>query len=84
MTTIKKSQGQTFRRTGLLLSDSVFTHGQLDVGFSRSGYPPNDKNHIGSKFIVQDTPIQGRSKILGDVKTSIGVDGVASQNIVLN
>lgn len=33
--TINKSQGQTFERVGLYLTDPVFTHGQLYVGFSR-------------------------------------------------
>ena len=39
--TINKSQGQTFRRTGLLLPKSCFVHGQLYVKFSRCGYPPH-------------------------------------------
>ena len=33
--TINKSQGQTFERVGLYLTQPVFTHGQLYVGFSR-------------------------------------------------
>ena len=81
--TINKSQGQTFRRTGLLLPDSVFAHGQLYVAFSRCGYPPNDKDHTGLKVVVQDTPIQGRSKTMGGVRTNIDVEGITTQNIVL-
>jgi len=52
--TINKSQGQTFKKVGLLLTTPVFSHGQLYVGCSRvrsfsslkimtSGFPPSKK-----------------------------------------
>jgi len=60
--TINKSQGQTFRRTGLLLPESCFAHGQLYVAFSRCGYPPDNDSRTGLKVVVYDTPMQGRNK----------------------
>ena len=80
--TINKSQGQTFRRTGLLLPDSCFSHGQLYVAFSRCGYPPNDRDHTGLKIVVYDTKIQGRKKSDGGVRTN-DTEGTTTQNIVL-
>jgi len=80
--TINKSQGQTFRRTGLLLPDSCFAHGQLYVAFSRCGYPPNDKDNTGLKVVVYDTPIQGRNKSAGGIRTN-ETEGTTTQNIVL-
>ena len=80
--TINKSQGQTFKRTGLLLPDAVFAHGQLYVTFSRCGYPPNDVNNTGLKVVVYDTPIQGRQKSNGGVRTN-ETKGITTQNIVL-
>ena len=80
--TINKSQGQTFRRTGLLLPQSVFAHGQLYVAFSRCGYPPNDKNNTGLKIVVFDTPIQGKKKSEGGVRTN-ETEGITTQNIIL-
>ena len=80
--TINKSQGQTFRRTGLLLPDSCFSHGQLYVAFSRCGYPPNDRDHTGLKVVVYDTKIQGRKKSDGGVRTN-DTEGTTTQNIVL-
>ena len=38
---MNKSQGQSLERAGLFLSRPVFSHGQLYVAFSRSGYPPS-------------------------------------------
>ena len=80
--TINKSQGQTFRRTGLLLPDACFAHGQLYVAFSRCGYPPNDLKHTGMKVVVYDTPIQGRQKSNGGIRTN-QTKGITTQNIVL-
>ena len=80
--TINKSQGQTFRRTGLLLPESCFAHGQLYVAFSRSGCPPNEKDHTGLKVVVYDTPIQGRSKTDGGIRPT-ETEGITTQNIVL-
>ena len=80
--TINKSQGQTFRRTGLLLPDSCFAHGQLYVAFSRCGHPPNDKDHTGLKVVVYDTPIQGQKESDGGIRTN-DAEGITTQNIVL-
>jgi hypothetical protein len=81
--TINKSQGQTFNRTGLLLPESCFAHGQLYVAFSRCGYPPNDTTKTGMKVVVYDTQIQGRRKDCGGIRTN-ETDGITTQNIVLN
>ena len=80
--TINKSQGQTFQRTGLLLPESCFAHGQLYVAFSRCGYPPHDKGNTGLKVVVYDTPMQGRKKSLGGIRTN-ETEGITTQNIVL-
>ena len=80
--TINKSQGQTFRRTGLLLPESCFAHGQLYVAWSRCGYPPDNKNKTGLKVVVYDTPIQGRKKTEGGIREN-DTDGITTQNIVL-
>ena len=80
--TINKSQGQTFRRTGLLLPESCFAHGQLYVAFSRCGYPTNVKKHTGLKVVVYDTPMQGRRKSEGGIRTN-ETEGITTQNIVL-
>ena len=39
--TFNKSQGQSIDKYGLMLPQSVFSHGQLYVGFSRCGDPDN-------------------------------------------
>ena len=80
--TINKSQGQTFTRTGLLLPDSCFAHGQLYVAFSRCGHPPNDTNKTGMKVVVYDTQIQGRRQDDGGIRTN-ETEGTTTQNIVL-
>ena len=80
--TINKSQGQTFKRTGLLLPDAVFAHGQLYVAFSRCGYPPNDNDNTGLKIVVYDTPLQGRNKSNGGIRAN-ETEGITTQNIVL-
>ena len=80
--TINKNQGQTFRRTGLLLPQSCFTHGQLYVAFSRCGHPPDDKTRTGLKVVVYDTQIQGRRKDEGGIRTN-ETEGTTTQNIVL-
>ena len=80
--TINKSQGQTFRRTGLLLPESCFGHGQFYVSFSRCGYPPDDKTITGLKVVVYDTPIQGRKKSKGGIRKN-ETEGITTQNIVL-
>ena len=80
--TINKSQGQTFRRTGLLLPESCFAHGQLYVAFSRCGYPPNEINNTGLKVVVYDTPLQGKQKCKGGIRTN-KTKGITIQNIVL-
>ena len=81
--TINKSQGQTFNRTGLLLPESCFAHGQLYVAFSRCGHPPNDTTKTGMKVVVYDTQIQGRRKDCGGIRTN-ETYGITTQNIVLN
>ena len=79
--TINKSQGQTFRRTGLLLPESCFAHGQLYVAFSRCGYPPNDEDNTGLKVVVYDTPMQGRRHSEGGIRKN-STEGITTQNIV--
>ena len=80
--TINKSQGQTFRRTGLLLPESCFAHGQLYVAFSRCEYPPDDNMNTGLKVVVYDTPLQGRKKSDGGIRKN-ETEGITTQNIVL-
>ena len=80
--TINKSQGQTFRRTGLLLPESCFAHGQLYLAFSRCGYPPNDINNTGLKVVVYDTPMQDQNESRGGIRTN-KTKGITTQNVVL-
>jgi ATP-dependent DNA helicase PIF1 len=46
--TINKSQGQSLKHCGILLSRSVFTHGQLYVAASRVGDPAGLRFHLAS------------------------------------
>ena len=52
--TNNKSQGQTFERVGIFLSDPVFSHAQLYVAFSRA------KSRDDVKVQVVDGPKQGK------------------------
>ena len=49
---INKSQGQFLDRVGLYLPRPVFTHGQLFVALSRSGYPPGPVDGRGVRILV--------------------------------
>ena len=66
--TINKSQGQTFQI--------------LYVTFSRCVYSPNEMINTGLKIVVYDTPIQGKAKSMGGIRTS-NTEGITTQNIVL-
>jgi hypothetical protein len=57
--TINKAQGQTFKRVGVYLPDSVFTHGQLYVALSRVGNPD------ALKVMVKPSQSQRRPRRLG-------------------
>ena len=39
--TINRAQGQSASKCGILLPKNVWTHGQIDVAFSRCGNPDN-------------------------------------------
>ncbi|KAI9558406.1 hypothetical protein GHT06_015186 [Daphnia sinensis] len=52
--TINKSQGQTFERVGIYLPESVFSHGQLYVAFSRA------TSREGLKIQFEETEKQGK------------------------
>ena len=52
------------------------------MAFSRCGYPPDDKNNTGLKVVVYDTPLQGRKKSEGGIRTN-ETEGITTQNIVL-
>jgi len=52
--TIKKSQGQTFKKIALYLPSPVFAHGQLYVALSRVGNPNN------ITIMVTHPPIDGQ------------------------
>ena len=48
--TINESQGQTFQRTELPLSETYFEYGQLYVVFSWCGYLPDDNSNTQHGF----------------------------------
>jgi len=52
--TINKSQGQTFEHVGILLTEPVFSHGQLYVALSRS----RNKNRI--RVLIKTADGQGQ------------------------
>jgi ATP-dependent DNA helicase PIF1 len=58
--TINKSQGQTLNKVGLYLPKSVFSHGQLYVGVSRTGDP------LDLRILIIDRPGEQGSYIYRD------------------
>ena len=57
-------------------------HSQLHVEFSRCGCPPNDNENTGLKIVMCDTPLQGRNKSDGGIRTN-KTEGITTQNIML-
>ncbi|XP_045031637.1 ATP-dependent DNA helicase pif1-like [Daphnia magna] len=74
--TINKSQGQTFERVGIYLPESVFSHGQLYVAFSRA------TSREGVKIQCEETDKQG--KLLRNLPQSTEQDKnkVFTKNVV--
>lgn len=62
--TINKSQGQTFEKVGLMLSQPVFSHGQFYVAVSRCRSPYNLKI-----YVEDDIPNQGNLQNDGRIFT---------------
>ena len=70
--TINKAQGQSLRRVGLFLPQPCFSHGQLYVAASRSGFPPSGDN--GVRIVVRDV-----SGVQGTFRAG---SGVYTRNVV--
>jgi hypothetical protein len=78
--TIHKAQGQSLRRAGIYLPRPCFSHGQLYVAMSRSGYPPIGGNRgCGVRFVLENIASSNMNNRQGRFE---GMDGVYTQNIV--
>ena len=64
--TINKSQGQSFSKVSISLTNSVFAHGQLYVALSRTRYK------AGLKIFIKENQIQGK----------FGTQSILTRNIV--
>ena len=73
--TINKSQGQTLKHVGIFLRNTVFSHGQLYVAFSRCGDPDKVK-------VLMLHPEPGSPQVQGKANTADGSDVFFTSNIV--